>query len=70
MNAEAFTMITVAGRAVWCIFGANTAYIMVEWQKHLWIRIPHLLFDRSCHLLISRYGFAALAGFAGLAPCW
>jgi phosphatidylglycerol:prolipoprotein diacylglycerol transferase len=62
MNADAFTMITVAGLVG--IFGAKF-YHLVDSEHLLDPEYRHLFFARLLPLLVSRYGFAWFGGFLG-----
>src|SRR6266478_5478731 len=62
MNADAFTMITVAGLVG--IFGAKF-YHLVDSEHLLDPEYRHLFFARLLPLLLSRYGFAWFGGFVG-----
>jgi phosphatidylglycerol:prolipoprotein diacylglycerol transferase len=62
MNADAFTMITVAG--LLGILGAKL-YHLVDSEHLLDPQYRHLFFARLLPLLFNRYGFAWFGGFLG-----
>ncbi len=62
MNADAFTMITIAG--LLGIFGAKL-YHLVDSEHLLDPQFRHLFFARILPLTFSRYGFAWFGGFVG-----